>query len=350
MDGAPLQPADVAQYLLDLGLLTEHDLVEAGLTVFDVSRRNTNYRVEVGGAGRFFVKQPRYRYDGVRHEAAAYERLAASAATRDLVPRRCAWDPQRQILVTAAVPGGRDLDAHHAATGRFSKALGARAGRVLARLHETTVDASAPVTPWVVRLGEPDLDTVVDLSAANFEIIRIVQGSATLPRALEALARDLEPDAFVHNDLRADNVIVATGSAPVLADWETAGTGDPAWDLGGLFGSYLAIWLASIPVAAAPPERWPSLARRPLHRIQPLMGALWCAYRERRDLDAQAARRLLDRAVRAAGAWLVQFAFERSALAMSLDSSAKLMLQLGHNTLTRPLEGQVHLLGVPLGR
>ena len=53
----PLDQRSVVDFLLDRGALAPGDVLDGGLVVEDVSRRNTNFAVRVGTGSGLFVKQ-----------------------------------------------------------------------------------------------------------------------------------------------------------------------------------------------------------------------------------------------------------------------------------------------------
>jgi hypothetical protein len=81
--------------------------------------------------------------------------------------------------------------------------------------------------------------------------------------------------------------------------------------------------------------------------MQPAVGAFWAAYQRVAGADVDPL--FLHRCVSWVGVRLLQSVFERGAQQYELDRSSLLVLQLAINVLTRPLEAQVHLLGLDLG-
>jgi aminoglycoside phosphotransferase (APT) family kinase protein len=186
-------------------------------------------------------------------------------------------------------------------------------------------------------------------------VIKLVQRSPGFGESLERLARDWRVGCVIHYDVKWDNFIVPARDGATrarglkLVDWELAQEGDPGWDLGSAFAHYLSFWAFSIPVTGdAPPERWPELARYPLARMRPAVAACWTAYRRSAGLEGDAARSALVRAVRFAGARLVQTAYEATQAAIELTGNVVILLQLSANVLARPHEAAVQLLGLPL--
>ena len=139
------------------------------------------------------------------------------------------------------------------------------------------------------------------------------------------------------------------GAGLKLVDWELASVGDPCWDIGSVFNDYLSFWLLSVPVTGQElSEESLALARYPLDKMQPAIGAFWAAYIRRMGLDAGTADEWLVRSVQFAAARLLQTAFEQMQMATQLTGNVVFFLQVSLNMLQRPLEAAISLLGVPL--
>jgi hypothetical protein len=134
-----------------------------------------------------------------------------------------------------------------------------------------------------------------------------------------------------------------------IVDWELAGAGDPAVDIGAFLCNYVSLWLASVPVSADDPsEELVASAQVPLDRMQPAIKSFWESYTGAIGADGAASGELLLRSVRHAGARLVQNAFEHLRRSLDLDVTALRLLQLAENILYRPEETVVHVLGLRL--
>jgi Ser/Thr protein kinase RdoA (MazF antagonist) len=349
---------EVLDLLMARGLLSPREVVDGGLAIRDVSRRNRNYRVTTPEGPSYLVKQgfgPEGRAT-VAHEAAAYAALADLDAPIDrYLPARHAWEPEHALLVLELLPRARSL-ADHQARGRFSGAVAAALGRALGTLHAATArpPAAGGDPPSAFWIHQPGVSWMRELSEANLALIRALQGAAGVVDMLDELRGDWRVDAVTHRDLKSDNCVVVRdaagrGTGVRLVDWETAGPGDSAWDTGSVLGDYLASWLASIPITGEhPPERFAELARFPLARMRPALRRFWDGYVAAARLDDLAADRALIRAVRYSAARLVQTAFEQSQFSASLTGTTVCVVQVAVNVLRRPHEAAVRLLGIPL--
>ena len=205
--------------------------------------------IEDRGHGRVFVKRPVDAPSALRlaHEWQVYRRLPAGRLP--IAPRPSSFG-EAGLTVEALI--GRDLHSVATSDGGELADLGAAAGRAVAVLHRDGERAGLPVALAEPRLPvhRPTMALLRSLSTAGIELVRMIQRSDEL----SALLNELEPSpatAFVHGDLRWENVFVLTdrpaGRAVRFVDWETGGLGDPAWDLGCFIASAIRAWINSIP-------------------------------------------------------------------------------------------------------
>lgn len=346
-----LGQAEVAGYLLRRGMLAAEAVVGGGLVVREVSSRNCNFAVEVEEGPSYLLKQGR-SVEGVAtvaREAAVYEELIERGEELQAhLPGLVGYDHDEGVLALELLPEAEDLRSHQMRLEAFPATLGEQLGRALGTLHremrETYPDAP---TPWVLSIHRPDTNLFRDASAANLELIRIVQAAEGLDERLDELRRDWQVSTLIHQDAKWENCLVAADEKLYLVDWEVAVAGDPHWDLGTAVSQYLSSWLFSIPVIGdQPPERFPALARCPLDTMKAALRACCEGYARAADDQPLLAEEPLRRTVSYAGARLIQSAFEASQFAQRLDSAAILHLQLGANLLQRPDQAADQLLGL----
>jgi hypothetical protein len=366
-----LAQEDVAPYLLRHQLLRPEHLVGGQLDIVDVSRRNRNFKVVSEFGPSYLIKQgigaeKVYR---IRHEAEIYQFYATlengAAFTKYLV-RFCEYDSENCILVLELVPGSRSLLEHHTILGRFSRDLARMLGDALGTFHRRFHRALGShntseegrrrfpsQVPFGLSLHRPDLMIFGHASQASIELVKIVQRFVPFCALLDELESAWSPETLIHGDIRWDNCSVLSGSSSgfriKLVDWELATFGDPAWDVGTVFGEYLALWLCSAPVGCdMPPEEFLQHARFPLEMMHPYIRSFWYAYRRALNLDIAQSDAFLIKAIKYAAARLLQTAFERVQPATQVTGEAILMLQLSMNVLECPREATVQLLGMQL--
>lgn len=348
---------DVAGYLLARGLVGPRAVVDGGLRIVDVSRRNRVYLVRVDGERDLVLKLARRAGDGgVAREAAVLARLhaAGGGALAPWLPPVAGYDVERGVLVLEAAPDARALSRVHAG-GRFPPRLAATAGRALARVHAQPAGVVAGLAGAVdprawLRVHRPRVADLRRLSAAAVDLVRIVQRDGVLCDALDALLADWSTEGVVHGDVRWANLLATGSRGLVLIDWEHAAAGDPALDVGAFLGDHLAAWLRSIPIVdATAPGLLAADARLPLRAMRPAIGAFWNAYARERGHGRANLSRTLRRAVRFAGVRLLAGAFEEAQTLASLRAPVVHRQRLGRSVLERPDEAAAQLLGLPAG-
>ena len=278
-----LEQSDMAHYLLSLGLVKPRDVVEEDLVVVDVSRRNSVFLASTRAGPAFVVKQAGPRSaDTLAHEAAVLLALAEMPDMAGKVPTVVHHEPAERRLVLRTPAGGRDWGDHR---GRFPRIPARALGRTLADLHRLPADAVEPSPDgvdrmWALSFPEPPHELVLDLSAAAQDLVARVQASRYLCHRLEQLRGAAEDDVPVHGDLRWANCLTLTlpGSRRrtlMLIDWEVAGLGQAAFDVGTVLAEYLRAWIASIPIVEpADPGRLIARAGHPLDRMRPAVARL----------------------------------------------------------------------------
>lgn len=352
-----LHPPEIVRYLLQHGHLEPSAIVEGGLVIEPVRRRNANYRLTTHHGPQYIIKQATGPESvlTLAQEARMYELLAQRAApvARRYLPGLHAHDDGRGLLVLELFVDAQDLRRRFA-DGSFPVRLVAAAGTALGELHRATdreelLDAApALAPPWAASLHRPVIDWLRDLSGADLELISLVQRSGEFCELLDAACAGWQHTCVVHGDYKWDNCLATEGGDVRLVDWEAAGGGDPAWDVGSAFTDFLSDWLGSIPLSGARPEtHLNALARRPLTRMRPALRAFWSAYLTAAGQAGPDANQLLLRATRYGGVRLLQSAFEHGQYAGELTASMVTLAQLALNVLRRPHEAAVHLLGIP---
>jgi hypothetical protein len=346
-----LKQAEVGEYILRRGLLQPEAVVDGELTVREVSSRNCNFAVEVTAGPSYLLKQGRSAEGAVTvaREAAVYEELVARGEELpSRLPGFVGYDSDREVLVLELLGEAEDLRARHLRLEAFPELYGRELGAALGTLHREMRAKYPPARPpWVLSLHRPDTSLFRDASAANLELIKILQSDEGIGERLDELRAGWRVETLIHQDVKWDNCLVGPDDRLRLIDWEVAVAGDPHWDLGSALSQYLGFWLYSIPVTGSePPARFPTLARFPLDAMKGALRGCCEEYAHAAESEEGLSDEHLRRTVAYAGARLIQSAFEASQFAQRLDSAAILHLQLGANLLQRPGEGAERLLGL----
>lgn len=364
-----LSAGDVLTYLMSRGLIGAEAVVDGDLLIVDASRRHSNFRVLSSAGPSYFVKQDS-NSDGVGtvgYEAALYGLLASSSLKNELdfaLPRRRVYDPEQGVLVLDFTPDAENLREHHNRRKRFPPAPAALVGRMLGSLHRSLTrealarsefEGLSRQPPASLSMYCPPLRRFQSVSQANVALIKQIQQFPQFCRLLEEVADFWSAEALIHGDVRWDNWVILRppeGKRRValsLIDWEFAGVGDPAWDVGVFLGEYLSFWTLSIPATAEGSVlELVAQATSPIEHMQPALRSFWGAYAERAGLEPAAAEERLLRAVRYMGVRLLETAFEQLHRATQIVRAAVHLVQLSMNVLERPQDAIPRLLGITL--
>jgi Ser/Thr protein kinase RdoA (MazF antagonist) len=348
-----LDQSTVASYLLSLGLVNPRTVVDGDLAVADTSRRNAVFVVTATGRPTLVVKAASPDTAAtVNHEAAVLRALGRIPALAGHVPAVVHHDAGRARLVLRTPAGAPDWSAHQAA-GRFPSLPARALGRLLATVHAIPPAAVEPapagVEPmWGLSLPAPRYAGLLDMSAGARDLVERLQASARTCARLDEVRASVADDALVHGDLRWDNclAVAAPGARRrtrvLVIDWELAGRGTAAFDVGTVIAEYLRVWVGSIPiVAAADPGRFVAHARHPLEAMQRPIGAFWSAYRR-----ASARALPLRRVVELTAVRLLQIAMERASGANAPTAHVMTLVQLADNMLASPDVAAWSILGL----
>jgi len=370
---------NIAHYLLGRGLLSFDSVVDGDLLVVEASSRNRNFKVIRRGGPGYFLKQAKnfdpQSVETLRYETACYwlsrndpdfEPLAA------LMPQFYDSDPARHALVIELLPEGGSLSEYHRQLGAFPVEVGVQLGRILGtyqremgrRLRDGGGKSAsfARRVPWILSLHQLNRNLFGQLSAANTQVLGIVQTYPDFQQTLDRMSAGWRFDSLVHGDIKWDNLHVTPEGAEGeeksekpgggamklrLIDWELADFGDACWDAGAVFQSYLSFWVFSMPAAAGvAPEQLVGSAQFPVEKMQPAIRAFWKTYTETRGLNADEAREALERSVSYGAARMIQTAYEYMFYSPQITASALYLLQLSLNILKSPREATAGLLAL----
>jgi hypothetical protein len=363
-----LDQDEIVRYLLKNKLINSQSIVESDLVVQAVSRRNYNFKVIRESGPSYLVKMGRgpSGIATVAHEAKVYQLLSSRPkefGIQRYLPGFYEYDPLEGLLILEYLHGTEDLRFYHSRRGRFPTSIAAEMGKVLGKVHSQGFsqleisNANALFftgAAWTLSMHRPRPEVFHEISSANLQIIKIIQGFGEFCELLDQLHQEWKPSNLIHYDIKWDNFLISTTSPNKksrlkIVDWELARFGDPCWDIGSIFNDYLSFWLLSIPVTGeSPPDKFIELARYPLEKMQPAIRSFWQSYVKSMELDPVRAGEWLLRSVRYGAVRLLQSAYEQMQTSVQLTGNVICLLQVSLNILQRPQEAIVHLLGIPL--
>lgn len=362
-----LSASNLADYLIERGLVDPGSVVDGDWMVFESSRRNRNFKVLRQRHPGLFVKQIQQwepqAIATLQSEAKCYWLTLnnpAFAPLAPLLPRYFDFDPARYVLVLGLLKDGEDLAEHHRRLDAFPPVSAAQLAHALAAYHRIAPDSSndsngggagfAKKIPWILSVDQFTASSFSAMSGGNSQMIGIVQQYPDFQRSLQALRSDWRYESLIHGDLKWDNCVVENGKeAPSIkiVDWELADWGDACWDVGAILQAYLSFWVFSMPAAEeVPTTDLVKRAQHPVESMQPALRAFWKGYVEARGIERQDAAVMLERSVRCGAARMIQTAYEYMYYSAAVSANILCLLQVSLNILSRPEEAIRELLGL----
>ena len=279
-------------------------------TVESLAAKNFNLLVTFPDNYKLLVKQERHNLEG---ETAGefkseyriqewLEQFPKQKSLRPFLPELLYFDAENSIIVFRYLDDYRDLMDFYAKESSFPLEISSAIGTLLATIHRDTYqqenhrqffesEANSQGGNQVPRLIKgleritPEIFSSVPGDALKF--FALYQRYDSLGMAIAELGNAFTPACLTHNDLKLNNILLHTDweqtdeSIIRLIDWERNSWGDPAFDLGTLFASYIQIWLASLVISKSLSiEESLGLAMTPLEEVQPSIAALTKAYLE----------------------------------------------------------------------
>lgn len=350
---------DVVPYLLRAGVLSLGDVVDGDIVVEDLSRRNRNVRIGINSRRGLLLKQSdpsdATTRESIRNEASTYRFLhgLGSPEVRRVVPGVVHYDTERATIALEFIPATESLGRYLDDRWNLAQvAVAGQLGRLVAQLQDvrpsTSIDRSRPTIPWALRFAFPGPDLLRIATPGQLAVVRTVQDHSIAWQALRQARNEYRSQCLVHGDLRWDNVLVRAGRNSRLRlwliDWELAGIGEFAWDVGTIVAAFLARCLCLMdPGDRIGPKTLQQAFVKRLPIAQLEIGAFLHGY-GRAANGARVTAEFLRKVAGAAGARLLQTAFEWSP-GIDLTPIAGCFLQLGLNMIARPQEAVESVFG-----
>ena len=307
-------------------------VVDAGLQIEAVPRRNSNFVVRIGDGEGFFLKQANGlslgAEESVAREGWFYASNGSSPGIAGLLPRLVLYDAENGILVLRLLIGHVTL-RHHCSTLeqlRFPTHLWGALGRRISRIQGMPPgDASPLVSPGGLLF--PDSDFIADVSPPALQVLEVMQSSG-IRQGLAIASDEWNPTVFAHGDLRVDNILIdelGPHASIKMVDWEMCGLADPMWDLAASFEAAITMALARF----ADHALW-------LPVVQSAARGSWREYHAARQLDVPYGRAATAKVASFAAWRLASTALELSEHAGTMTNAAVTCLQIAENILADP--------------
>jgi Phosphotransferase enzyme family len=296
-----LDSQNILPYLQQWGLLAVDPPTVA---LQQLSAKNFNILISAPTIQPLLVKQARISSGQQTDELYREWRLQELIATNPqlvhlatFLPKVLHCDRSNGIVVNHFWTPYSDLQDYYDTQHRYPPAIAIAIGQCLGQVHRSSFNPQ--LQPQVemamgtsLSLAQTCLERWQRLHTGIFaatpidclRFYKLYQQYPQLSNAVAQLAQESIACCLTHNDLKLNNILLhqnpASSSIPVrIIDWECAGWGDPAADLGMAIGSYLELWLENLVVGSELSiQESLQLAIVPLPSLQPSLLALVDSY------------------------------------------------------------------------
>ncbi len=236
---------------------------------------------------------------------------------------------------------------------RWGGALGALAGSGAARKDRLAANTVFPsAMPWILHANWPERQLKYGApTGGQASVAGIVREYPEVLEETAKIAGEWTANALIHGDMKLENCLRRPGKAsdnPVaIVDWEFADFGDALWDVGGVMQSWFNQWLHSVKPTGAEESLAEAVrsSELPMDSMRSAIGAFWAAYAKANCWNESEDSVAFEKALRFAGARLVQTAYEWARGRARLTWHAVRQVQAGVNLMSKPAESAAQLLG-----
>ncbi len=234
-------PVDPLRVLVACGWLTAAEVSDPRLRIDSLARSHQVVRVTTPDGRAAIVKQPtpeaRQNGRNLNRELYVYRLAGWISALSQVLPASLLIDEKRQLLVCESLDNGRTWPDMLEIEPISAAGVAEQLGRGMAGWHRETKDIPLETSPapgilYIADTLEPALE---GQSSSAQAVLRTFSKDAEFCEAFHEAAQAYQPACLIHGDIRPDNWTVLRDKAPIkvkVFDWEMAGFGDPAWDVG----------------------------------------------------------------------------------------------------------------------
>ncbi|MGE0690652.1 MAG: phosphotransferase family protein [Candidatus Nitrosocosmicus sp.] len=359
---------NVIDYLISNRLLDNRSIVDDGLEIYDISRKNRNIKISTYVNSGLFLKQSNlhdiHSSIAIKRESLLYTLIQTEgefAFLKDITPKIHNYDEKNNIMITDLIFGNtwnQYITLHP--NMKIEIEVIASLAHAVAKYHQVFENAIInsdrlcflPKTFVFKNLFvRPGPEIFVNLSQANMTLIKHVQNDLKASNTLEELYLSWNTNTIIHGDIKFDNIIVSVNNGNVvnvITDWEMASIGDPAWDIGSIFQEFIRSWLMRLPILGnEKPLLLLQNSEESYQNMQNAIRVFWNAYLETVRKSNREANDLLLKSVKFCAARLLQSVFEMLHSQNELNNVSVYMIQLSLNILGNPSNSAIHFFGIP---
>lgn len=247
------------------------------------------------------------------------------ASITPLLPKYYYYDLNRHLLIIELLSDGENLFQYFLRTGtcpvklasKIALALGTYHNQAGAKMRQNvqTLSLNKDI-PWILSIHQQSASNSI-FNASSLELLTYLQSNSLFYYALDMLRKRWRYDSFIHGDIKFDNFIIEPKNDDdgefsfKLLDWELAGFGDAAWDLGSAFQAFITFPVISLQALNEPlPTNMQELMKMCSKEIRAAIREFWISYAGTLKIDESAMGEYLERSINYCAARMLQLSFE----------------------------------------
>lgn len=358
---------DIVPYLIKKKIIDSKCIVENDLEISYTAGRNNNFQILRKKSPSYILKQAESNEvskKSLKKEAQLYFMMNNDNdfnSLKFIFPKFLFFDPALHILSTKYVKNSKSL-YYYLLNDDVKKfqSLFAFFGKLMAKYHSNfTKFLNSPkflifttTKPFTIPPPYPTSGIFQNSNLAVIEFHKIIQQYPELCKFLENPFHDWKNETIIHGDIRFSNLLIShiknsSEHSIKLIDWEFSTTGDPAWDIGGVFQELVDLWLSFVSVNSHNERKDLVTSEKfSLSEIQSLLKSFWLEYVRYKHLKDNQINSLLDKSKRFCVARMIQTAIESINMQGKITNKALLMLQTSLNILNKPSSASKSLFGI----
>lgn len=343
----------IADYLLKWHLVSTKEIIQNDLQIERIHSKNLNYKVS--SKSSYFIKQKINNPNDItflrENQLYKYFYAVPNREIHQYLPSLFKSDLNEGILVIEYFKDSISIRSLLEKTEKI-ELVGSNIARALFALHTTNIQSSLissleiPI-PWVLQVHKPTTDIFLNSSASTIELIKMIQRYEAFSCHLNNLIEQWNNSCLIHNDVKSANMLVLNNDEfdIKIIDWELAGLGNPLWDIGAVFSTFLLQWLDSIPFAHNSPKDFIRYAKIPLSSLKLGVQSFWKMYIAEMEIDYKKAEKDLLLSLKFCAARLLQSIIELSEVYPKINKRSIFYLQFCYNILEKPEKAARDIFG-----
>jgi hypothetical protein len=335
---------NLIHYLHAQGMINLELVFSSRLKIINLSNRNFNYVFEVNESDGYFLKQNKIQevefIQSIQIEANLYNNVGETGSNlfKSYIPRFISFDSTSNILITGLELNTINLQAHlNSGPLSFLYGIAGKQAQILSVIHSSSsiltthsIGSISKKKPWIFEITETD-SKYKPKNELGRQIIQVLKENEKYRSCVKVAVNNYLNTHLIHGDVKFSNFILKkdyNSKYLKLVDWEIASIGDPAWDVAGIWQSY--IW--ALLYARYTPLQDENMA---LLSFKKCVKSFWLEYKEALPLGTNE-KDLYYKSIQFAGIRIIQTCLESTQTSLRLPLNTVKLMQLGVNTVINP--------------